>query len=58
MKLTLTFKGQRLVVTNRPELVIAVETLDLTLDDMKRLWEMEQAFNELTKGRLHLNLVE
>jgi len=39
------------------ELLLA-ENEHPTLDDVKRFWEMERAFNELTKGRLHVEIEE
>lgn len=31
---------------------------DPSLTELKRLWEMESTFNELTKGRMHLDIID
>lgn len=38
------------------ETEIMAETMPLA--DVKRFWEMERTFNELTKGRLHVEIYE
>lgn len=68
MKIKLTFKGP-IVVTGMTTAApipmghaVSFETAvargdAMTLDDIKRFWDMEQAFNELTAGRLHIELI-
>lgn len=68
MKLKLTFNGPNIVSCTTREKEMGVghaisfttELLEETtkLKDIKRVWEMERTFNELTKGRLHVELIE
>ncbi len=67
MKLKLTFKGPNVIAdTTRTHLIsighavgFDVEILkeELTVADCQRFFEMERTFNELTRGRLHVQLV-
>lgn len=67
-KLKLKFHGPNVVsVVTREEPLkighaVSFETEILadtcSLNDIKRFWEMERTFNELTKGRLHVEIVE
>ena len=68
MKLKLTFSGPNTVAaTTKAEPIpighavsFTTEVLSETtsLKDAARFWEMERTFNELTKGRLHVELFE
>jgi hypothetical protein len=62
----LTFTGQDLktdVVSKKGSVREISYTVDMlaekpSLDDIKKFWDMERAFNDLTKGRLHVNLYD
>lgn len=65
MKLKLTFHGPNTVgIVTREEPIkvghaisFVTETIgDVSLRDAKRFWDMERTFNELTQGRLHVEL--
>jgi len=69
MKLKLKFHGPNTVadVTRQQPLQIGhaisfetelVRDSEPTLNDMRRIWELERTFNELTKGRLHVEILE
>lgn len=68
LKLKLTFHGPNVVsiVTKKEPLqvghAVAFETEILAdpcpLADLKRFWEMERTFNELTRGRLRIDVIE
>lgn len=67
MKLKLTFHGPNTMLvlndvafTDPPRLVTLTTDVvaELTTADLRRVWEMERAFNELTKGRLHVEVLE
>lgn len=69
MRLKLTFKGPNVVsITTKEEPIkighaisFIVDTLSdesLSLADIKRIWDIERSFNDLTKGRLYVELLE
>lgn len=69
MRVRLTFHGPNTSLQVPPEgmgdlgigetVIIDTELADsTTLTDAKRFWDMEHTFNELTKGRLHVELTE
>lgn len=70
MKIKLTFHGPNTIATAGTKtgvgfvldspITLTTDLLDEStkLKDLKRFWDMERAFNELTRGRLHVEVLE
>ena len=61
MRLKLTFKAvpqQTSPVTKDVVIEVDIIAPEPTLTEAKRFWEMERTFNDLTTGRLHIDLLE
>jgi len=65
VRIELRFKrntvNDKFIVTGEvgKDIVVTVQAKEsISLPDLARLWALEQAFNELTYGRLHVNLLD